>query len=404
MSRKPTYDQLERRVQELEHETNKRKLAEEALQHSEQWFRTIVNVLPQFVSYVDKDLRYRFVNQTYQEAFGLAPEDIVGKTLPEVIGRVAFEEARTHVAKALAGEAVRYHQRYQYATGGTRDIDGRLIPDRDEQGLVQGYYAVLTDITPYVKVQEELKESEHKYRNLVNNFPGITYQFVMTAQGDIYFDCIGDQCSDMLGLSSQEIMADAEIIFKRIPEPDADKVRRAILESADALTPYEVEHRIVKPDGQINWVHASSVPRKLANGDIIWDGIGVDVTDRKLAEEALKRSYQELELRNHVAALFLTSPKDRLYHDILNLLLQEFDSQYGYVGYIDENGDLVCPSMTQDIWSKCRVQGKSIVFPRHSWRGIWGTSLQERRAMMRNDGLKPPDGHVTLHNALIVPL
>ncbi len=143
-----------------------RKRIEEDLRKSEERFRTLVDVLPQFVAYTDKDLIYRFVNQTYQDKFDIRPEDIVGRSLPDVIGDVAFEEARSHVERALQGERVRYHERFDYAIGGTRDIDGILVPDVTKDGQVRGYYAVLTDITPYIETQEALRRTTERLRIL----------------------------------------------------------------------------------------------------------------------------------------------------------------------------------------------------------------------------------------------
>lgn len=162
MAQKPTYEELEKRVKELEKAELERKKILEALQESRERFRTIVNVLPQFVAYVDKDLKFRFANHTYKEKFGPTAKDISGKTLPEVIGRAAFEKARPHVEKALKGERVSYNERFDYAAGGSRDIHGTLIPDITQNGEVRGYYAVLTDITPYIKIQEALPDENRE--------------------------------------------------------------------------------------------------------------------------------------------------------------------------------------------------------------------------------------------------
>jgi DNA-binding CsgD family transcriptional regulator len=102
--------------------------------------------------------------------------------------------------------------------------------------------------------------------------------------------------------------------------------------------------------------------------------------------------------------MFLTSPNEKLFSDVLAVLLEEFGCQYGYIGFIDDSGDLVCPSMTRDVWNRCDVQGKSLVFPRSEWGGAWGRSLLEKRTCMENSDLHPPEGHLPLNNALVVPL
>ena len=56
-------------------------------------------------------------------------------------------------------------------------------------------------------------------------------------------------------------------------------------------------------------------------------------------------------------------------------------SEYGVFGFIDERGDLVAPSMTRDIWDKCQMPEKSIVFPREEWGGIWGRALREAKSL-----------------------
>lgn len=382
-----------------------RKRAEIDLAESEGRFRSIIDVLPQFVSYVDREYRYRFANRTYQKKFGMAPEAIIGKAVKDVIGEAAFEKGRPYAEKALRGEKTRYTVQFDYANGGgIRDIDGILIPDKGSDGEVHGYYGVLTDISPYMQMQKQLQESELKYRNLINSLPGTAYQFILSSDGEFRFEFMGENCRRLFGYGADEILADAKLVFDLIPPPDADEVQAAIRRSADTMQPYEVKHRVVKKTGETLWIHAVSIPRKLPNGGTIWDGIGLDDTQCRLSEEARQRSYHELKLREAIANLFLTSPKERLFSDILARLRAEFDCQYGFVGYIDEKGGLCCPSLTRDSGKACRMRDKSAVFPEAAWAGMWGDSLKERRSLRKNAGLTPPPGHVPLTNALIVPM
>lgn len=122
--------------------------AENALKKSEEKFRKIVDVLPQLVAYVDKNLIYRFVNRSYEKLFHVESREIIGRHLKDIIGQQAFAEAMQYVQKALQGETVTYSTRYNYP-GGVRYIDGTLIPDSGESGEITGYYAILEDVTRF---------------------------------------------------------------------------------------------------------------------------------------------------------------------------------------------------------------------------------------------------------------
>jgi DNA-binding CsgD family transcriptional regulator len=129
-----------------------------------------------------------------------------------------------------------------------------------------------------------------------------------------------------------------------------------------------------------------------------------DITARQPAAGELRRLKRDLALRSRIAHAFLISPRDRVHADVLGFLLEEFESEYGYLGYIDEAGDLVCPSMTRDIWEKCRMKEKSVLFQRQDWGGLWGASLEQQRSLVRNGELNPPQGHLPLQSAVVVPM
>ncbi|MBS3772640.1 MAG: PAS domain S-box protein [Candidatus Thermoplasmatota archaeon] len=132
--------------------------------------------------------------------------------------------------------------------------------------------------------------------------------------------------------------------------------------------------------------------------------IGRDITERRMAEEKLDRSQWELSILNRVATIFLRKSAEDMYADVLDVVREAMDSRYGYFGYINQDGDLVCPSMTRDVWEKCEVPDRDIVFPRDSWGGLWGESLEAMETRWKNESLDLPVGHIQLSNALAVPL
>lgn len=109
-------------------------------------------------------------------------------------------------------------------------------------------------------------------------------------------------------------------------------------------------------------------------------------------------------LRDRITEIVQAAPDDRMYADVLDLLLGAFQSEFGYFGYINAAGDLVCPSMTRHIFPACQVADKNIVFPRAMWGGLWGRILLERRAMIKNTVHRVPTGHLPIARSFGCPI
>ena len=120
----------------------------------------------------------------------------------------------------------------------------------------------------------------------------------------------------------------------------------------------------------------------------------------------LKRIQKELELQNKIAKIFVTVPNGYMYKHVLEIVLEELNCLHGAFGYIDHStGDLVCPSMTKEVWwKKCDVVDKNIVFPKDCWKSVWGTAMTNKKTYFVNDDLNVPEGHLPIANCLAVPI
>lgn len=133
------------------------------------------------------------------------------------------------------------------------------------------------------------RDREAIYRGIVTHLPCAVHQLVMSSNGDLRFEYIGENCLDLFGYTADQIMTDADLVFAQIPQPDFENVIQALKDSANRLTRYDVEHRFVKNPGETVWIHVFSIPRRDNSGDTIWDGIGLDITQRKRTEAELEK-------------------------------------------------------------------------------------------------------------------
>jgi phosphoserine phosphatase RsbU/P len=126
------------------------------LQAAEAQWRQLTDALPLLVSFVTADERYHLINRAYQDWFGQPPEQLVGRTLREVIGEAAYEVLSPYVRRALAGEHFSFEQYdVPYRLGGQRDVKVTFVPQRDPGGVVTGYVALLEDISAQRRLEGE---------------------------------------------------------------------------------------------------------------------------------------------------------------------------------------------------------------------------------------------------------
>lgn len=141
-----------------------RKAAEEAERESEELLKAVTDDLPAVVAYVGPDWRYRFVNRVFENWRGRHRSEIIGKTIPEVVGEKSWGQVRPHLEAALSGETVSYEDVFTYPDGSERVLFVQYIPhfSGDGDGAVQGVCALKTDITRQKKNEAEIiKYKDH---------------------------------------------------------------------------------------------------------------------------------------------------------------------------------------------------------------------------------------------------
>ncbi|WP_375452174.1 PAS domain S-box protein [uncultured Devosia sp.] len=128
--------------------------AEVALRDREYDLQVMADSLPLLISYVDRDEVYRFVNAAYQDWFGKRSDELIGRHLKDVIGDAVYLAVTPKLRRALAGEAFSFEHVMPYRTGGERWLYVDYVPRLSASGDVEGFYAVLQDITERKKAEQ----------------------------------------------------------------------------------------------------------------------------------------------------------------------------------------------------------------------------------------------------------
>lgn len=141
----------------------------------------------------------------------------------------------------------------------------------------------------------EMHERIALLERLAANVPGMLYQLLRRRDGSMSFTFITPCCRDIYEIEPEVILENASLIFDQIHSEDRASFDSCVEDSGTTLEPMYWEGRITTPLGKVKWLSVRARPELLMNGDILWDGLMTDITDRKQTELAWRES--ELQLR-----------------------------------------------------------------------------------------------------------
>jgi PAS domain S-box-containing protein len=125
---------------------------------------------------------------------------------------------------------------------------------------------------------------------IATNLPGIIYQLIQFPDGSRAFAYISTGCRDLWELEPDAIQQDVRSLWNLIHPDDLPRLEAAIAHSAEQLSICSVEYRLITPSGKLKWFQSTSRPERLQSGEILWNGLLLEISDRKVAEQLLQQS------------------------------------------------------------------------------------------------------------------
>ena len=248
--------------------------------------RTFAELVPAMVSYVDRDLRYRYNNAEYARFMGRPVSESTGQLVRDVLGP-SFTVAEPGLRQALGGEVAGYVQRVTMGTN-SGHFQVRMIPDQPGEE-VQGVYVFVTDVTEQVDSQQLAAE---RVRELRLVFDAAPFGIALTGPAGDIVDA-NRAFQRISGYDHAELST--RTIFEMLHPDDLPRIARdATRLMTGEIESFHAESRAIHADGSVVWVAGGLSAERGEDGQVEHLVAGVsDVSERHQLERTMQAQFSE---------------------------------------------------------------------------------------------------------------
>ena len=262
--------------------------------------------VPAGVCMADSDLKILQINPKLCSIAATDASSAIGQNLADVFAPADKEaESLWHQLPSLGLQD--WNLKFRDPGG---HIYHLIVSSQTEQSSSDGeprFLVTVEDVSERVQLKRLLDQHEHSFEHLARNTPGMIYKFVMSPDGKASFPYASPGSYDIWEVSPEEIRDDATPIIQLIHPDNLTEFQNSVMKSASELSPWEYEGLIVTPSGKEKWIHAASRPELEDNGNIVWQGLLMDITHQKAIEDELKHAKLRAESAARSKADFLAN-------------------------------------------------------------------------------------------------
>lgn len=372
------------------------KMKEETLRENEQKCRAIFDQTYQFIGLLTPDGTLVEANRTAMQFSGVEPKDVLGKPFWETPwwthSKAVQDRLKEAIQQAAAGMFVRFEATHKSSDGQMHHIDFSLKPVRNDKGEVVYLIPEGRDITEHKSTENELeqyrehleamveertasleaanqdlkremqerrvldealRESERKIRTLMDNLPGMAYRCKNDRKWTMEF--VSDGCMELTGYEPRDLIGNRTLSYAElIHEEDRDKVWDTIEDALDENRRFKLTYRIASKKGQTKWVLEQGIGVFSEGGELLaLEGFISDITDRKMAEQELRKHRDHLEelVLERTSDLIESEEKYRTLVENVPLVTYRI-SLHGEVLFINDFVEEVFGYKPQEIFKK----------------------------------------------------
>ncbi|XSG73909.1 PAS domain S-box protein [Herpetosiphon llansteffanensis] len=284
------------------------------LEQENRILQAMLDTVPDAIVYKNADLTIEYANRAFREWFGL-PLEQFRVAEDRSSDDVYASEYQSHDRQVLrSGLGSEFEERSNAPDGSLITTRSIKQPVRDANQVI-GLVAVLRDVTSAAQASRSLSETQARLSRIISNVPGMVFQFVLHPDGSSEFPYVSEGIRQAFGIEPERLTSERDALYNWVHPEDQPEFIRSFVESGQLLEAWQWEGRVVY-DGVVRWVRGASRPTRTEAGDILWDGVLMDITAQRENEVALRRLQNRLQqfLDATPVGLYVIDPEGKPYY------------------------------------------------------------------------------------------